>query len=137
MPSWRCCRSKTVIVGSIQIEMSGVLPSSYSGTHTRYSPGRAVKCAKLFMSLVMLSSPARYTRIDGAQNRLAQLKSNVCRVGILLQIDEIPTRSGYLFRESERESGGNRRVLRWLVAVLREAATTRRLWLLNHTSHLL
>jgi hypothetical protein len=43
----------------------------------------------------------------------------------------IPTRSGYWFRESERERGEVRRILRWLVVALREAATTRRFWLFD------
>ena len=52
--------TRAAIVGLIQIEMSGALPSSYIGTHTRYSFGRAVKFAEMFMNLVTLSSPATH-----------------------------------------------------------------------------
>jgi|HubBroStandDraft_6_1064221.scaffolds.fasta_scaffold81068_4 hypothetical protein len=60
MSSWRCSRSRAAIVGSIQIEMSGALPSSHIGTHTRYSFGRAVEFAEMFVNLVTLSFPATH-----------------------------------------------------------------------------
>lgn len=63
------------------------------------------------------------------------MKSLAYGVGILLGSEEIPTRSGCFFHESERERGGNRRVLRALVVALRDAAATRRFWFLNQTVH--
>ena len=94
MPSWEGFRSRAVILESIQIEMSGGLPSSRRGTQTQYRSGRVEWFWKLLVTRVMLYSPARRTRIHRAQNRLAQLKSILIGVGILPEAGEIPTRPG-------------------------------------------